>query len=86
LHPKPPLGLATQCSFARKLKEARDPKPRNRERDDEIVRLRDKQGKTFGEIPRLLLQKNPAWCGEGGKPLSRDTVEKAYSRRKGQGT
>jgi hypothetical protein len=68
------------------LKEERDPKPRHTERDDEIVRLRDREGKTFGAIPRLLMQKNPKWCGEGGKLLKRDAVEKAYRRRKGLGT
>jgi hypothetical protein len=68
------------------LKQERDPKPRNTDRDDEIVRLRDQEGKTFGEIPRLLLQQNSQWCRKGGKQLTRDTVEKAYRRRKGLGT
>lgn len=69
-----------------KIKTARDAKPRNTERDDEIVRLRDDEDKTFGEIPRLLLQKNPSWSRKDGKPLKRDTVEKAYLRRKELGT
>jgi hypothetical protein len=51
-------------------------------RDTEIIRLRDKEKKTFGEIGRLLLVKNPAWSGKEGKPLSRAAVEKAYHRRK----
>jgi hypothetical protein len=63
--------------------EARNAKPRKTARDDEIVRLRDEEGKTFGEIGRLLLVKNPAWTGKGGKPLSRAAAEKAYHRRKG---
>jgi hypothetical protein len=68
------------------LKEKRDPKPRKTDRDEAIVRLRDEEKKTFGEIPRLLLKLNPLWCGIGGKPMSRDAVEAAYRRRKGLGT
>lgn len=69
-----------------KLKEARDPKPRKTDRDDEIVRLRDIEEKTFGEIGPALVRKNPKWCGKSGKPLTRDAVEKAYYRRKGMPT
>jgi hypothetical protein len=65
-----------------RIKKARDPKPRQIERTDEIVRLRDVEGKTFGEIGRILIQKNAKWCGKGGKPMTRDAVEKAYHRRK----
>lgn len=75
----------TEVERAR-LKAARDPKPRNTQRDCEIVRLHDQEGRTFGEIPRLLVQKDPSWAGRDGKPLARDTVEKAYHRRKGLGT
>lgn len=75
----------TELAKAR-LKEERDPKPRNTERDDEIVRLRDDERKTFGEIPRLLIRKNSAWVGKDGKPLTRDATERAYRRRKGLGT
>lgn len=65
-----------------KIKEERDPKPRFEERDAEIVRLRDIENKTFGEIGRLLLLKNPEWSGRDGQPMSRDAVEKAYHRRR----
>jgi hypothetical protein len=68
------------------FKEARDPKPRNIERDDEIVRLRDEEDQSFGEIPRLLVRKNPSWRRKNGKPLTRDAVERVYRRRKGLGT
>ena len=66
-----------------KLKRERDPKPRKTDRDDEIVRLRDVEGKSFGEIPRILLRKNQSWGSGEGKPITRDAVEKAYHRRKG---
>lgn len=69
-----------------RLKAARDPKPRNTDRDDEIVRLYDQDGRTFGEIPLLLKLTDPSWVGAEGKPLSRDAVEKAYHRRKQKGT
>ena len=69
-----------------RLKAARDPKPRNTERDDEIVRLHDQEGRTFGQIPRLLVRKNPSWAAKDGEPMSRDAVEKAYHRRKRPGT
>ena len=59
----------------------RNAPPRNTKRDDEIVRLRD-EGKSFGEIPRLLLAENPRWCGKGGKAITRDAAEQAYHRRK----
>jgi hypothetical protein len=77
--------VVTEVEGAR-LKAERDPKPRNTKRDDEIVRLRDEEGRTFGEIPRLLLRMNSSWGGNNGSPLKRDAVEKAYHRRKGQGT
>jgi hypothetical protein len=67
-------------------KEKRDAKPRNTDRDDEIVRLYDVEGKTFGEIPRMLILKNPLWCGKNGKPISRDAAEKAFHRRKNNPT
>jgi hypothetical protein len=68
------------------LKEQRDPKPRNTERDNEIVRLRDIEKKSFGEIPGLLKTANPSWTRSGGKQLTRKAVEKAYKRRKGMAT
>jgi hypothetical protein len=55
---------------------------RNAERDDEIIRLHDDEGKSFGQIGKLLILKNPKWCAKGGKQLTRKTVEKAYHRRK----
>lgn len=69
-----------------RIKEARDPKPRKTDRDDELVRLHEMEGKTFGEIPRLLMEINPQWCGRDGKQLTRAAVEKAYQRRKGPRT
>ena len=69
-----------------RFKDAHYPKPRNTERDAEIVRLRDMEGKSFGQIPRLLIQKDQSWCGKNGRPMTRDAVERAYWRRKGQGT
>lgn len=57
-------------------------KPRNADRDKEIVRLHDEEGKSFGEIARLLCKKNASWCRKDGKQLSRDTVERAYHRQK----
>jgi hypothetical protein len=64
-------------------KERRDPKRRNTERDDEIVRLRDVEKKAFGEIGKLLSQMNKEWRSKDGKQLTRDAVERAYYRRKG---
>jgi hypothetical protein len=58
----------------------RNPKPRNIQRDREIVRLHDECKKSFGEIPRILAEQNPAWVGKNGKRLKRDTVERAYHR------
>jgi len=65
-----------------KVKKQRDAKPRNEARDKEIVRLRDEEHRTFGEIPRKLQAANPEWVGGDGKPIKRDTVEKAYLRMK----
>jgi hypothetical protein len=56
-------------------------KRRNKERDAEIVRLRDEIGMSFGKIPRALMEKRREWS-KGGKPLDRNTVEMAYSRSK----
>jgi hypothetical protein len=55
---------------------------RNRERDAEIVRLRDQEGHAFGKIGRLLVRKTLAWGGRDGRPLSRGAVEQAYRRAK----
>jgi hypothetical protein len=63
----------------------RNAKPRNTERDDQIVRLHDEEGKSFGIIGRLLAELNPAWVGKNGKPLSRAAATKAYNRRKADG-
>jgi hypothetical protein len=65
-----------------KYKSHRDAKPRNQERDAEIVRLRDQEGCTFGRIPHRLKTSNPAWVNKDGSTLSRDAVEKAYKRYK----
>lgn len=63
-------------------RKRREVKPRNQERDREIVRLHDEKHFSFGEIPRQLLLKNPEWCKPGGGPLNKDTVFKAYHRLK----
>jgi len=65
-------------------KKRRDPKPRNTERDKAIIRLRDEQRLTFGQIPRQLRKENPVWVASDGELLSKDTVEKAYKRAKGR--
>jgi hypothetical protein len=51
--------------------DRRTPKARHHERDREIVRLHDEEGKTFGQIPHMLLQMNASWCGKNGKQLTR---------------
>jgi hypothetical protein len=62
------------------LKEERDPKKRMTERDDEILRLRDQEGKSCGEIPRMLMLKNQAWVGKDGLPMNRDAVHAIGAR------
>jgi hypothetical protein len=57
-------------------------KPRNMDRDDTIIRLRDEEGLTFGEIPGRLKTINKKWAQKDGKSLKRKAVEKAYQRRK----
>jgi hypothetical protein len=57
-------------------------KPRKTDRDDEIVRLRDVVGRTFGEIGLDLPDLNSAWVGKDGKPLGRYAVKRAYDRHK----
>jgi antirestriction protein ArdC len=56
-------------------------RPKNEERNQEIVRLRDVDRLSFGKIGRKLMQANPAWVGTNGKPLSSDTVKQAYHRQ-----
>jgi hypothetical protein len=80
-----PLMKMTMNAFKRAfeaVKRARDAKRRNSDRNGEIIRLRDEEGKKFGEIGRLLLIKNSRWCGRDGKPLRRDTIERAYRLEK----
>jgi hypothetical protein len=60
------------------LLHRRTPKPRNAERNAEIVRLRDECNKTFGQIGTELRKINPKWVGKNGKRLSYAAVEKAY--------
>jgi len=50
-------------------RRSRNNPPRNTDRDREIVRLYDDEGKTFGQIAQTLGKK-------------RDTVERAYHRQK----
>ena len=59
------------------------PKPRKTDRDDEIVRLHDDEGVSFGAMGQELIALNPAWTRKGGAPLTRAAAEKAYHRRKG---
>jgi hypothetical protein len=56
------------------------------ERDAEIVRLKDQEGKTFGQIPARLkrLGDRPPWCKTDGSRLAPDTIKKAYYRLKGR--
>ncbi len=72
----------TQEMTAAKIKEQRDPKKRNVERDAEIVSLHDEERKSFGQIGPLLAVKNPTWRAKNGTPLARAAVEKAYHRQK----
>ncbi len=80
------LTTTIQERERRELKIKRDPKPRKTTRDDEIVRLKDEEGKSFGEIPRLLPLINPKWAHKSGKQLTTDAVKKAYKRHKRLGT
>jgi hypothetical protein len=72
------VGAAAVCEY----KKHREVRPRNGERDAEIVRLRDQEGKSFGIIGRCLCLRNSAWVGRNGEPLTRDAVEAAYRRKK----
>jgi hypothetical protein len=73
----------TCLALARDLRQ-RNPKPRWKERDAEIVRLRDEYGMSFGQIAKRLPTINKAWVGKSGKPLARDSIERAYYRTKGK--
>jgi hypothetical protein len=75
---------AMAATVEARVKERFTPKPRNTERDEKIVALHDEDGLSFGRIGRRLAALNPRWGGKGGRPLSRDAVEKAYHRRKGR--
>ncbi len=57
-----------------KFKSQRDAKPRHTQRDAEIVRLHDEEGKSFGEIA-LSLSRN-------GAQLSSRAAQQAYRRQK----
>lgn len=59
-------------------------KPRFADRDSQIVRLRDEENKSFGEIAILLRTLNSDWVGKEGKPMTADAVRKAYLRAKEQ--
>ena len=52
------------------------------DRDKEIVRLHDEDGKTFGQIGRLLQIANEKWVGKNGKPITSNAAEHAYRRFK----
>jgi hypothetical protein len=66
----------------KRVKDRLTGKPRNTERDAEIVRLRDQEKLSFGKIGYRLVKINSAWANKKGKPMSRDAVEKAYHRMK----
>jgi hypothetical protein len=57
-------------------------KPRWKERDAVIVRLRDEEGMTFGQIGQELRKINREWGRPDGRTLSYKTVKVAYHRRK----
>jgi hypothetical protein len=66
-----------------RFKEDREVGTRNDERDDRIVYLHDREGLSFNQITRRLLKERPTeWCDGPNTPLPRDTVRKAYRRRK----
>lgn len=65
-----------------RLKQQRDPKARNSDRDDEIVRLHDIESKSFGQIGAILLSQNPKWTGKNGAQLDGKAVQAAYHRKK----
>jgi hypothetical protein len=94
------LGAATQImrqsqlqeryAWAEQVKElwerieASKAKPRFRERDAEIVRLRDECKLTWGQTLRRIKQ-DPRWAvNQNDEPLSLDTVKQAYRRFKSQ--
>jgi hypothetical protein len=60
--------------------DRRTVKPRNGDRDTEIVRLHDEKRLTFGQIGRRLKVINPTWVGRDKKPLAAKTVQRAYHR------
>jgi hypothetical protein len=64
------------CDALEALWEWRNVKPRNHERDTEIVRLRDVEKKTWGEIHLVVKRKWPS--SERGTRLSVATVKSAY--------
>jgi hypothetical protein len=66
----------------RKYKQSRDRKPSFPERDAEIVRMRDEEGLSFGQIAVRLKAKNPKWAKNDGSKLSYDAVRKAYESKK----
>jgi hypothetical protein len=62
--------------------EAMKVRPRNQVRDAEIVRLRDQEKLTWGQVLRKI-KTNSEWAkNERGCPLSLDAVKQAYKRAK----
>jgi hypothetical protein len=57
-------------------------RPTCRDRDREIVRLRDFERRTFKEIGTKLKELNPKWVGPDGKTLKAEAVRHAYNRAK----
>lgn len=71
----------TQKAVARAVAKLKV-KPRYVDRDAEIVRLRDVEGKSFGQI-RLILRARPEWAKtQNGEAISVEAIKAAYGRCK----
>jgi hypothetical protein len=64
------------------LKLALNARPRMRDRDDEVVRLRDQEGMDWTGVCHRI-RRNPAWAkGRDGQPVTKRMLQVAYRRRK----
>ena len=61
------------------------PARRMSERDQMIIKLRDEEGISFGEIAIRLKTLDPKWVRNDGTRLKPKTVEQAYKRGKARG-
>jgi hypothetical protein len=52
----------------------------NAERDHAIVRLRTQDNLSWSRLGRRLMQENPAWAQDDGKPLPVATLKTAFRR------